>query len=48
MIEYGLEPIVNLTMDYIAEVDPSQPSGFSSKHGPTEGTAILSFRGSFC
>eukprot|EP01115_Flamella_aegyptia_P003250 TRINITY_DN15398_c0_g1_i1.p1 TRINITY_DN15398_c0_g1~~TRINITY_DN15398_c0_g1_i1.p1 ORF type:complete len:225 (+),score=67.05 TRINITY_DN15398_c0_g1_i1:16-690(+) len=32
----GLSDIVNITMDYIATVDPTQPLGFSSKHGPTE------------
>jgi hypothetical protein len=36
VIEIGLQDIVNITMDYIAQVDKSEPSGFSSKHGPTE------------
>eukprot|EP01118_Nematostelium_gracile_P017018 TRINITY_DN7153_c0_g1_i1.p1 TRINITY_DN7153_c0_g1~~TRINITY_DN7153_c0_g1_i1.p1 ORF type:complete len:215 (+),score=30.62 TRINITY_DN7153_c0_g1_i1:103-747(+) len=32
----GLPSIMDITMNYIASVDPTQPSGFSSKHGPTE------------
>jgi hypothetical protein len=36
----GISTITNVTIDYIAQVDPSSPSGFSSKHGPDEGTAF--------
>jgi hypothetical protein len=32
----GLPDIMELTMNYIAKVDPSQPSGFYSLHGQTE------------
>jgi len=38
MSKIGIPAIVNFTIDYIAKVDPTQPSGFSSKHGPTEVT----------
>ena len=36
-MQVGLQDIVNITMDYIAQVDPTYPSGFNSKHGQTEG-----------
>jgi hypothetical protein len=39
----GLYPIINVTVDYIAKVDPSDPSGFSSFHGPTEGLKFHEF-----
>eukprot|EP01100_Stratorugosa_tubuloviscum_P013768 TRINITY_DN708_c0_g1_i1.p1 TRINITY_DN708_c0_g1~~TRINITY_DN708_c0_g1_i1.p1 ORF type:complete len:222 (-),score=77.20 TRINITY_DN708_c0_g1_i1:118-783(-) len=32
----GLPGIVNITMNYVATVDPTQPSGFDSKHGQSE------------
>jgi len=32
----GLPDIIQLTMNYIAVVDASQPSGFDSRHGQTE------------
>jgi hypothetical protein len=41
VLGFGLGDIIELTMDYIATVDSTQPSGFSSKHGPTEGMIFL-------
>jgi len=32
----GLADIMNITMNYIANVDPTQPTGFYSKHGQSE------------
>jgi len=32
----GVADIMEMTMNYIATVDPQQPSGFDSKHGQTE------------
>eukprot|EP01127_Copromyxa_protea_P011765 TRINITY_DN2982_c0_g1_i1.p1 TRINITY_DN2982_c0_g1~~TRINITY_DN2982_c0_g1_i1.p1 ORF type:complete len:206 (-),score=46.75 TRINITY_DN2982_c0_g1_i1:28-645(-) len=32
----GIADITNVTIDYIAQVNASSPSGFSSKHGPGE------------
>jgi hypothetical protein len=33
----GIAAITNISFDYIAQIDPNSPSGFDSKHGPTEG-----------
>lgn len=32
----GIAGITNITFDYIAQIDPNSPSGFDSKHGPSE------------
>eukprot|EP01130_Rhizamoeba_saxonica_P004004 TRINITY_DN1656_c0_g3_i1.p1 TRINITY_DN1656_c0_g3~~TRINITY_DN1656_c0_g3_i1.p1 ORF type:complete len:204 (+),score=39.25 TRINITY_DN1656_c0_g3_i1:12-623(+) len=36
MSAQGLSDITNITFDYIAKEDPSQPTGFFSKHGQNE------------